>query len=100
MYAEGPWLYKRGEIYYMIFSAECCPQNLQYAMGPSATGPWTYGGVIMNSAGTSETNHAGIVEFKDSRIYITITAFSSVVIVSLDQSRWKALSITPTGAFR
>ncbi|CAH0026182.1 unnamed protein product [Clonostachys rhizophaga] len=24
MYAEGPWLYKRGEIYYMIFSAECC----------------------------------------------------------------------------
>lgn len=54
MYAEGPWLYKRGEIYYMIFSAECCPQNLQYAMGPSVTGPWTYGGVIMDSEPSSQ----------------------------------------------
>ncbi|PKY00350.1 carbohydrate binding module [Aspergillus campestris IBT 28561] len=66
MYQEGPWLYKRGDLYYMIFAAKCCPENIQYSTGPSATGPWTYGGVIMDSAGTSGTNHVGIVEYKDT----------------------------------
>lgn len=63
-YEEGPWLYKRGDIYYMLYAAICCPENLQYSTGPSATGPWTYRGLIMDVAGTSITNHPAVVEFR------------------------------------
>lgn len=62
MYEEGPWLYKRENTYYMIFAANCCAENIQYSTGPTATGPWTYRGVIMPAEGGAFTNHAGVVE--------------------------------------
>ncbi|KAF4982261.1 hypothetical protein FDECE_17550 [Fusarium decemcellulare] len=65
MYEEGPWLYKRSGLYYMIFAADCCQENLQYSTGPSATGAWTYQGILMDRQGSSFTNHAGVVHFQD-----------------------------------
>jgi arabinoxylan arabinofuranohydrolase len=65
MYEEGPWLYKRNSLYYMIYAANCCSEDIRYATGPSATGPWTYRGLIMATEGKSFTNHAGVIEYKN-----------------------------------
>ncbi|KAL4762203.1 glycoside hydrolase family 43 protein [Aspergillus foveolatus] len=61
---EGPWLYKREDIYYMIYAATCCSENIRYSTGSSPTGPWTYRGIIMPSQGASFTNHPGIIDFE------------------------------------
>lgn len=64
-YEEGPWIYKRKGRYYLVYAADCCSENIQYSTGPSATGPWTYGGIIMPSEGKSFTNHPGIVDYQN-----------------------------------
>ncbi|KAH6628222.1 glycosyl hydrolase [Chaetomium tenue] len=63
-FEEGPWLYKRSGKYYMVFAASCCSEHLGWSTGPSATGPWTYGGVMMPAQGSSFTNHPGVVDFR------------------------------------
>ncbi|EHA58106.1 xylosidase/arabinosidase [Pyricularia oryzae 70-15] len=68
-FEEGPWLYKRGGTYYMIYAANCCSEDVRYSTGPSATGPWTYRGVVMPAQGKSFTNHPGIVDFLGSSYF-------------------------------
>ncbi|WP_066367873.1 family 43 glycosylhydrolase [Herbidospora mongoliensis] len=63
LYEEGPWVYKRGGLYYNVFAAECCSEFIGYSTAPSATGPWTYRGTVMPRQGGSFTNHAGIIDF-------------------------------------
>jgi chitodextrinase len=62
-YEEGPWLHERDGRYYMIFAAGPIPEHISYSTGPSATGPWTFGGVIMPTEGSSFTNHPAIIDF-------------------------------------
>ncbi len=62
-YEEAPWLYKRNNLYYMMFAGGPISEHIAYSTGPSATGPWTYRGVIMPTQGSSFTNHAGMVDF-------------------------------------
>jgi len=62
-YEEGPWFYKRNDLYYLVFAAGPISEHIGYATSPSATGPWTYGGVVMPTQGTSFTNHPGVVDF-------------------------------------
>jgi hypothetical protein len=62
-YEEAPWLFKRNSLYYMMFAGGPISEHIAYSTGPSATGPWTYRGVIMPTQGGSFTNHAGIVDF-------------------------------------
>ncbi|KAL4790590.1 glycosyl hydrolase [Aspergillus venezuelensis] len=69
-YEEGPWLYKRDGTYYMIYAANCCPENIQYSTADSPTGPWNYEGTIMDVHGTSSTNHPGIVEYKGMAYFV------------------------------
>ncbi|KAG7039406.1 carbohydrate-binding protein [Colletotrichum scovillei] len=61
---EGPWFYKRNGLYYMVFAANCCSEDLRYSTGPSATGPWTYRGLIMPAQGRANSNHPGIIDFE------------------------------------
>jgi hypothetical protein len=68
-YEEGPWVYKRNGLYYMIFAANCCSEHIGYSTGPSATGPWTYRGVIMPTEGRSFTNHPAIIDYKNSSYF-------------------------------
>lgn len=68
-YEEGPWVYKRNGLYYMIFAANCCSEYIGYLTGPSATGPWTYCGVIMPTEGRSFTNHPVIIDYKNSSYF-------------------------------
>lgn len=68
-FEEAPWLYKRDGRYYMIYAANCCSEDIRYSIGTSATGPWTYKGVIMATAGKSFTNHAGIIDFANNSYF-------------------------------
>jgi hypothetical protein len=69
LYEEGPWVYKRGGLYYNVFAAKCCSEFIAYSTSPSPTGPWTYRGTVMPSQGSSFTNHAGITDFKGSSYF-------------------------------
>ncbi|KAH7018466.1 glycosyl hydrolase [Microdochium trichocladiopsis] len=62
-YEEGPWLYKRNGLYYMVYAANCCSEDIRYSTAPSVTGPWTYRGVVMATEGKSFTNHPGIIDY-------------------------------------
>jgi hypothetical protein len=69
LFEEAPWLSKRNGIYYMSFAAACCSEYIAYSTGPSATGPWTYRGVIMPTQGSSFTNHQGIIDFNGNSYF-------------------------------
>lgn len=63
-YTEGPWFYKRNDSYYMVYAAEGIPEYISYSTAPSAEGPWSYRGIIMERAPKlAFTNHAGIIDF-------------------------------------
>ena len=64
-YIEGPWLYKRKKLYYLVYaSAGTKPEMIEYCTAPSATGPWTYRGIIQENVPNSFTTHPGIVDYK------------------------------------
>jgi arabinoxylan arabinofuranohydrolase len=64
-YEEGPWFYKRNDLYYLMYPTGALPEHMAYSTSPGPTGPWTYGGEIMNSVnGHAFTNHGGIIDFK------------------------------------
>lgn len=62
-FTEGPWFYKRGSLYYLVYAAMAGTEKISYATSNSPTGPWTVRGDIMD-AGRTFTNHAGIVDYK------------------------------------
>jgi arabinoxylan arabinofuranohydrolase len=63
LYEEGPWVYKRNGLYYLVFAAKCCSEFIAYSTAPGPTGPWTYRGTIMPTQGSSFTNHPGVIDF-------------------------------------
>ena len=63
-YEEGPWVSRRGDIYYMTYPAGGVPEHMAYSTAPSIHGPWTYRGRIMDEAENAFTIHGGEVEFK------------------------------------
>jgi hypothetical protein len=70
-YTEGPWFYKRHNLYYMVYAAAGIPEYIAYSTAPSAEGPWTYRGFIMERAPhLAFTNHAGIIDFKGKSYFI------------------------------
>ncbi|MGM9550624.1 MAG: family 43 glycosylhydrolase [Clostridia bacterium] len=62
-YTEAPWIYKRGDLYYLFF-ANNWHEELSYATSSSVTGPYTYGGKIMEAGSSSNTNHPAVIDFK------------------------------------
>jgi hypothetical protein len=64
-YIEGPWVYKRKKLYYLVYaSAGTKPEMIEYCTAPSATGPWTYRGIIQENVPNSFTTHPGIIDYK------------------------------------
>ncbi|HXS15824.1 MAG TPA: carbohydrate-binding protein, partial [Polyangiaceae bacterium] len=62
---EGPWFYRRNDLYYLIYPTGELPERIAYSTSSAATGPWTYRGEIMsNTSGHAFTNHPGIIDFK------------------------------------
>jgi hypothetical protein len=67
-FSEGPWLFKRGDIYYNIYAADVPgtqPEQICYSTAPKITGPWTYRGILTGPAKTGFTIHPGAIEFKN-----------------------------------
>ena len=65
-YEEGPWFYKRGSLYYIVYPADGTPEKISYTTSSGPLGPWTYRGDIMakeSGSGSSFTNHPGVVDF-------------------------------------
>jgi len=63
-FEEGPWFYRRNDLYYLAFASTCCPEGIGYATSTAATGPWTFKGSIMDGAAQSSGNHPGIIDYK------------------------------------
>jgi arabinoxylan arabinofuranohydrolase len=69
-YEEGPWLFKRNDLFYMVYAAVGIPEYIAYSTAPTATGPWTYKGIIMSThPGLAFTNHPGIAEYKGNSYF-------------------------------
>jgi hypothetical protein len=66
-YSEGPWLFKRGDLYYMVYAADAPgvqAEQIAYSSAKKIIGPWTYGGLITSSAKHGFTIHPSVNEFK------------------------------------
>jgi beta-xylosidase len=65
---EGPFVFKRKGIYYMIYpdhnkKGKVFGNNMHYAISDNPLGPWEHKGAIMDPTGI-ETSHGSVVEFK------------------------------------
>ena len=69
LFEEGPWVYKRNGTYYIVFAARCCSEFIAYSRAPGPTGPWTFGGTIMPTQGSSFTNHPGVIDFNGNSYF-------------------------------
>jgi arabinoxylan arabinofuranohydrolase len=67
-YVEGPWLHKRGDLYYLTYAMidrdVSGLEQIGYATAKSVEGPYEYRGVITGPAEKSFTIHPGIVDFR------------------------------------
>lgn len=65
-YEEGPWIYKRKNLYYLLYAAGGVPEHLAYSTASTATGPWMYRDTVMSiiGKGGAFTNHPGVVDYK------------------------------------
>ncbi len=71
-YAEGPWLYKRNNMYYLAYPAfvpGVGSEQICYATATNVNGPWTYRGVLTGTARNSYTIHPGIIEYKGQNYF-------------------------------
>jgi len=69
-YIEGPWLYKRNGLYYLVYaSAGTKPEMIEYCMSDSPEGPWTYKGIIQENVPNSFTTHPGIIDYKGTSYF-------------------------------
>lgn len=51
-FTEGAWMHERNGVYYLSYSSghwDRADYSVRYATAPSATGPWTYRGVILHA---------------------------------------------------
>jgi hypothetical protein len=63
---EGPFMFERNGIYYLTYPHVLNKtEQLEYATGSSAMGPFTVTGVIMDESPECWTNHHSLVQFKN-----------------------------------
>lgn len=62
-YTEGPWIYKRNGLYYLVYASNGVPEGISYSTSDSPTGPWKFRDIIMEP-GDSTTIHPGIIDYK------------------------------------
>lgn len=64
-YGEGPFIFKRGDLFYMLYSNGWGGEStLIYATAKHPEGPFTYQGKVIDNVGCG-TSHGSIVEFKE-----------------------------------
>ena len=60
-FTEGPWFYKRGSLYYLVYAGS--GEKISYATSNAPEGPWTFKGDIFGNPSIA-TNHPGVVDYK------------------------------------
>jgi len=60
-FTEGPWFYKRGSLYYLVYAGS--GEKISYATSSAPSGPWTFKGDIFGNPSIA-TNHPGMVDYK------------------------------------
>lgn len=60
-FTEGPWFYKRGSLYYLVYAGS--GEKISYATSNAPAGPWTYKGDVFGNPSIA-TNHPGVVDYK------------------------------------
>ena len=68
-YEEGPWLYKRNDLYYLVFAAGPISEHISYSTSSSPTGPWTFRSIVMPTQGGAFTNHPGVCDYKGNSYF-------------------------------
>lgn len=66
-YEEGPWVYKRNNLYYLFYPAGAVPEHLAYSTSKSLTNPqWMYGDTVMDLIKNvgAFTNHPAVIDYK------------------------------------
>lgn len=65
-YEEGPWFFKRNNLYYMLYPGGPLPEFFAYSTSTGPTGPWEYRGKFMAAIADKGafTNHPGTIDFK------------------------------------
>ncbi len=64
-YIEGPWVYKRNGLYYLVYaSVGTKPEMIEYCTASNIEGPWEYRGIIQENVPNSFTTHPGILDYK------------------------------------
>ena len=63
-FEEAPWIYKKGDTYFLEYAAGGVPEHWAYSTAKSIHGPWHYEGRITDEAPGSFTIHGGTIEFK------------------------------------
>jgi arabinoxylan arabinofuranohydrolase len=100
-YTEGPWLYKRNSLWYMVYAAAGIPEYIAYSTATSPEGPWTYKGFIMERAPQlAFTNHAGIIDFKGNSYFFYHDQDLSKGQGLSVRLAWSNSHTTPMAAFR
>lgn len=72
-YSEGPWLFKRGKLYYNVYASDAPgvqSEQIAYSTAPGIEGPWTYRGFVSTSANHGFTIHPSVIQFKGKWYYI------------------------------
>lgn len=67
-FSEGPWLFKRGNLYYNVYAADAPgvqPEQICYSTAENINGPWTYRGFITGPTNFGFTIHPSVIEFKN-----------------------------------
>lgn len=64
-YEEGPWFYKRNNLYYMVYAAGGVPEHIAFSTSMGPTGSWVYRDTIMRSIKKhgAFTNHPGMIDY-------------------------------------
>jgi arabinoxylan arabinofuranohydrolase len=60
-FTEGPWFYKRGSLYYLVYAGS--GEKISYATSNAPAGPWTYKGDVFGNPSIA-TNHPGVADYK------------------------------------
>lgn len=69
VFEEAPWVHKHDGKYYLSYASHF-PERTEYAMADNIEGPWTYGGILNEVAGNSDTNHHAVVDFKGKSYFV------------------------------
>lgn len=60
-FEEAPWVYRRGNLYYLEYAAGGVPEHWAYSTAHSIHGPWTYRSKVMGEPEKSFTIHGGAI---------------------------------------